>query len=301
VVSRLAPLLQYKSGFEPLFLRADILNLFDAAILGIVEGATEFLPISSTGHLIVAASLLGAHDERGKVFEIAIQIGAIFAVVWAYRDRFLGALTGLGRVQTANRFALNLVVAFVPVAVLGSIIYKPLKAVLFNPYGVAAASIIGALIIFWVERPTAIARREANVRVQSVDAMSALDAFKLGLAQCFGLFPGMSRSGSTLVGGMLFGLSRKAATEFSFFLGVPTLAAASLKSIYEARNLLTVDDVPAFAVGTVVSFIVALGVIRWLIGFVANHTLRAFAWYRIAFGVLILAAGAAGWVNWPQS
>jgi undecaprenyl-diphosphatase len=277
------------------------LNLFDAGILGIVEGATEFLPISSTGHLIVAASMLGAHDEVGKVFEIAIQIGAIFAVLWAYRERFSNALTGLGRVQNANRFVLNLLVAFLPVAVLGLLFNKAIKAVLFNPYGVAAASIVGALVILWVERPTAIATREANVRVQDVDAMSAMDALKLGIAQCFGLFPGMSRSGSTLIGGMLFGLSRKAATEFSFFLGVPTLAAASLYSLYKERALLSTADLPAFAVGTIISFIVALLVIQWLIGFVANHTLRAFAWYRIAFGALILVAGALGWVSWPQT
>ena len=277
------------------------MNLFDATILGIVEGATEFLPISSTGHLIVAASLLGAHDEVGKVFEIAIQIGAIFAVVWAYRERFTGALTGLGRVQNANRFVLNLFVAFLPVAVLGLLFNKAIKSVLFNPYGVAAASIIGAIIILFVERDGVRDQREINARVTSVDAMRPLDALKLGLAQCFGLFPGMSRSGSTLVGGMLFGLSRKAATEFSFFLGVPTLAAASLYSLYKDRALLSTADLPAFAAGTVVSFIVALVVIRWLIRFVASHSLRVFAWYRIAFGALIFAAGALGWVSWPQS
>lgn len=277
------------------------MNLFDATILGVVEGATEFLPISSTGHLIVAASLLGAHDEVGKVFEIAIQIGAIFAVVWAYRERFTSALTGLGRMHTANRFLLNLLVAFLPVAVLGLLFNKVIKSVLFNPYGVAAASIIGAIIILYVERDGVRDEREINARVTSVDAMSPMDALKLGLAQCFGLFPGMSRSGSTLIGGMLFGLSRKAATEFSFFLGVPTLAAASLYSLYKDRALLSAADLPAFAVGTVVSFIVALMVIRWLIRFVASHSLRVFAWYRIAFGALILAAGALGWVSWPQS
>ncbi len=268
-------------------------------MLGIVEGATEFLPISSTGHLIVAASLLGAHDEVGKVFEIAIQIGAIFAVVWAYRERFSSALTGLGRVPNASRFMLNLFIAFVPVAALGLLLNKTIKAVLFNPYGVAAASIIGAVIILFVERDSVRDQREVNARITSVDAMRPIDAFKLGLAQCFGLFPGMSRSGSTLIGGMLFGLSRQAATEFSFFLGVPTLAAASLYSLYKERAILSTADLPAFAVGTVVSFIVALLVIRWLIRFVASHSLRVFAWYRIAFGALIVAAGAFGWVSWP--
>lgn len=277
------------------------MNLFDATIMGIVEGATEFLPISSTGHLIVAGSLLGVHDERGKVFEIAIQIGAIFAVVWAYRERFLATLRTFMQPGKGQRFLINLLVAFLPVAVLGLIFNKAIKAVLFNAYGVAAASIVGALIILWVERDGARVAREAQARVRDVDAMTWLDALKLGFAQCFGLFPGMSRSGSTLVGGMLFGLSRQAATEFSFFLGVPTLAAASLYSLYKERALLSGTDVPAFAVGTVVSFIVALVMIRWLIRFVANHSLVAFAWYRLAFGAFIIAAGALGWVQWPAS
>lgn len=277
------------------------MNLFDAAIMGIVEGATEFLPISSTGHLIVAGSLLGIHDERGKVFEIAIQIGAVFAVVWAYRARFNGAIRGVTRVSNAQRFLWNLFVAFLPVAVLGLLLNKYIKAVLFNPYGVAAASIAGALVIFWVERPSMLADRAVNARVRDVDNMTTLDAIKVGFAQCFGLIPGMSRSGSTLIGGMLFGLSRNVATEFSFFLGVPTLAAASLYSLWKDRALLSSADIPTFAVGLVVSFIVALIVIRWLIRFVATHSLRVFAWYRIAFGVAIFAAGALGWVSWPAA
>ena len=269
--------------------------------MGIVEGATEFLPISSTGHLIVAGSLLGVHDERGKVFEIAIQIGAIFAVLWAYRERFNGAIRGVTRISNAQRFVWNLFVAFLPVAVLGLLLNKYIKAVLFNPYGVAAASIVGALIIFWVERPSMLADRAVNARVRDVDDMTTLDAIKVGFAQCFGLIPGMSRSGSTLIGGMLFGLSRNVATEFSFFLGVPTLAAASVYSLWKERALLSTADIPVFAVGMVVSFIVALVVIRWLIRFVATHSLRVFAWYRLAFGALILAAGAFGWVSWPQA
>ena len=277
------------------------MNLFDATIMGIVEGATEFLPISSTGHLIVAGSLLGVHDERGKVFEIAIQIGAIFAVIWAYRERFNGAIKGVTRVSNAQRFVWNLFVAFLPVAVLGLLLNKYIKAVLFNPYGVAAASIIGALVIFWVERPSMLADRAVNARVRDVDDMTALDAIKVGFAQCFGLIPGMSRSGSTLIGGMLFGLSRNVATEFSFFLGVPTLAAASVYSLWKERALLSSADIPVFAVGMVVSFVVALVVIRWLIRFVATHSLRVFAWYRLAFGALILAAGALGWVQWPAA
>ena len=275
------------------------MNLFDATILGIVEGATEFLPISSTGHLIVAASLLGAHDDVGKVFEIAIQIGAILAVVWAYRERFFSALANVIHRGNGQRFFINLFIAFLPVAVLGLLFNKAIKAVLFNAYGVAAASIIGALVILWVERDSPRELRESRARVRDVDSISAFDALKIGFAQCFGLFPGMSRSGSTLVGAMLFGLSRRTATEFSFFLGVPTLVAASLYSLYKERALLSAADIPAFAVGTVVSFIVALLVIKWLINFIANHSLKSFAWYRIAFGIAILTAGHFGWVSWP--
>jgi undecaprenyl-diphosphatase len=275
------------------------LNLLDATILGIVEGVTEFLPISSTGHLIVAASMLGIHgDAKVKTFEIAIQIGAIFAVIWAYRVRFNGAIRGVTRVENAQRLFINLFVAFLPIAVLGLLFGKYIKDVLFNPYGVAAASIVGALVIFWVERPSQRVDRSVDARVRDVDHMTTLDALKVGVAQCFGLIPGMSRSGSALIGGMLFGLSRNVATEFSFFLGVPTLATASLYSLWKDRALLSSADIPAFAIGLVVSFVVALVVIRWLIRYVATHTLVAFAWYRIAFGVLILASGYFGWINW---
>jgi undecaprenyl-diphosphatase len=275
------------------------LNLFDAAMLGVVEGVTEFLPISSTGHLIVAASMLGIHgDPKVKTFEIAIQIGAIFAVIWAYRARFNGAIKGVTRVENAQRLFINLFVAFLPAAIVGLLFVKYIKLYLFNAYGVAAASIVGALVIFWVERPSRRVDRSVEARVRDVDNMTTLDALKVGFAQCFGLIPGMSRSGSALVGGMLFGLSRNVATEFSFFLGVPTLAAASLYSLWKDRALLSAADIPTFAVGLVVSYIVALFVIKWLIRFVATNTLVVFAWYRIAFGVLIFASGYFGWINW---
>lgn len=275
------------------------MNLFDAAIMGVVEGITEYLPISSTGHLIVTGHLLGVQgEERSKVFEIAIQMGAIFAVLWAYRERFLSTFRGLGRDAKANTFFLNLCIAFIPAATIGFLFIKQIKALLFNAYGVAAASIIGALIILWVERDAIRLQRENDARIKEVDAMSPLDALKVGFTQCFGLWPGMSRSGSTIIGGMLFGLSRNAATEFSFFLGVPTLAAASVYSLYKDRALLSTPDVPLFAVGTVVSFIVALIVIRWLIGFVATHSLKAFAWYRLAFGGLILLTAWTGTIHW---
>jgi undecaprenyl-diphosphatase len=273
------------------------LNLLDAAVLGIVEGITEFLPISSTGHLIVAASLLGVHgSDKAKTFEIAIQAGAIIAVLWAYWGRFRGVFTGLASDRQAQRFVRNLAIAFLPAALIGLVFSKQIKAFLFNPVGVALASVAGALVIFWVERRPE--EREARARVKDVDAMSALDAFKVGIAQCFSLIPGMSRSGATLVGGMLFGMNRKSATEFSFFLGVPTLTAASLYSLWKDRDLLSLADLPHFAVGTMVSFVVALAVIRWLIRFVASHTLIAFAWYRIAFGGAILLVSALGWVRW---
>ncbi len=278
------------------------MNLLDATILGIVEGITEFLPISSTGHLIVAASMLGIHGEpKVKTFEIAIQIGAIFAVIWAYRVRFNGAIKGVTRVENAQRLFINLFVAFLPCAVLGLLFSKYIKAYLFNAYGVAAASIVGALVIFWVERPSRRVNRSVEARVRDVDHMTTMDALKVGFAQCFGLIPGMSRSGSALIGGMLFGMSRNVATEFSFFLGVPTLAAASLYSLWKDRALLSVADIPQFGLGLVVSFVVALIVIRWLIRFVATNTLVVFAWYRIAFGILIFASGYFGWINWSPT
>ncbi len=283
----------------PFYFSEQRLNLLDAAVLGVVEGITEFLPISSTGHLIVAASMLGIHgDAKVKTFEIAIQIGAIFAVIWAYRIRFNGAIKGVTRVENAQRLFINLFVAFLPAACLGFLFHKQIKLYLLNGYVVAAASIIGALVIFWVERPSRRVDRSVDARIRDVDNMTALDALKVGFAQCFGLLPGMSRSGSALIGGMLFGLSRNVATEFSFFLGVPTLAAASLYAIWKDRGLLSAADIPHFAMGLIVSFVVALVVIRWLIRFVATNTLVVFAWYRIAFGIFILASGYFGWINW---
>jgi undecaprenyl-diphosphatase len=267
-------------------------NIVNAIILGIVEGITEFLPISSTGHLIVAASFLNFHDEKGKVFEVAIQAGAMMAVLWEYRAKFGLVLGGLGRDAGANKFVLNLIVAFVPLAMLGLLLSKHIKAVLFNPLGVAAASVIGALIIFYVERG------EHTPRIHHVDEMTPMDALKCGLAQAFALFPGMSRSGSSIVGGMLFGLSRKAATEFSFFLGVPTLCAAGAYELLKNRHLFTSADIPMFAVGSFVSFVVALVAIRALIRYVATHSLKPFAWYRIAFGAFIVAAWQFGWIKW---
>ena len=254
-----------------------------ALILGVVEGITEFLPISSTGHLILASALLGATDERWKVFNIVIQTGAMLAVVWEYRARFFRIDLALYR---------NLIVAFIPAAVIGLAFSKYIKAHLFHAVPVALAFIVGGVIILLVER------RSYHARVESTSEMTALDALKVGIAQCFALIPGTSRSGATIIGGMLFGLSRKAATEFSFFLAVPTLVAAGGYDLLKNRALLSAHDAPIFGVGLVVSFIAAFVVIRWLIRYVATHDFKPFAWYRIAFGLLVLLTAWTGWVDW---
>ena len=271
-------------------------TLIAAILLGIVEGLTEFLPISSTGHLIVAGSLLGYVGPKAKVFEIAIQSGAMLAVVWAYRERFLRAVVGAVSDAAAQRFLLNLAIAFVPAAVLGLLLGSRIKLALFHPVPVAVAFIAGAFVILWAERRQRT--RPASVRVAEVDDMRALDALKVGLAQAFALIPGTSRSGATIIGGMLFGLSRKASTEFSFFLAVPTLVAAGVYSLWKERALLSSADLPMFAVGFVVSFVAALLCIRWLIRYVSRNDFVPFAWYRIAFGVVVLATAWSGVVVW---
>jgi undecaprenyl-diphosphatase len=272
----------------------DPVVLLKAVILGVVEGLTEFLPISSTGHLIIASELLDFHDEKGKVFEIAIQTGAMLAVVWEYRARFARALTGIGSDPMARRFVANLVIAFMPAALLGLAFGSLIKAHLFHPVPVALAFIIGAFIILWVER------RPRRASVESVDAMTWKDALKVGLAQSFALIPGTSRSGATIIGGMLFGLSRRAATEFSFFLAVPTLVAAGAYDLMKHRSLLSFTDVPAFAVGLVTSFVSAFICVRWLIRYIATHDFTVFAWYRIVFGAIVLVTAYTGLVTWSR-
>lgn len=260
-------------------------DLMHALVLGIVEGLTEFLPVSSTGHLILAGSLLGFNDERGKVFEVVIQIGAMAAVLWEYRARFFRIDVALYR---------NLVVAFVPAALLGLLFGGYIKAHLFRPVPVALAFIVGGVIILLVER------RSFSPRVEETRAMNALDALKVGIAQCFALIPGTSRSGATIIGGMLFGLSRRAATEFSFFLAVPTLVAAGAYDLWKSRALLSAADTGVFALGSAAAFVSAFVVIRWLIRYVASHDFRPFAWYRIVFGLLVLATAHFGWVHWSS-
>ncbi len=270
----------------------DLTILIKAAIMGIVEGLTEFLPVSSTGHLILAGSLLGFADDKSKVFDIAIQTGAIVAVIIVYWQRLRDTMTGLGSDARAQRFALNVAVAFVPAVILGLLFGKAVKAHLFTPLVVATTFIIGGLIILWAERRTTLAR------IESVDEMRPLDALKVGLAQCLALIPGTSRSGATIIGGMLLGLSRKAATEFSFFLSIPTLIGAGLYSLYKDRALLSVDDIPLFAVGLLFSFLAAWVCVRWLLRYISTHTFVPFAWYRIAFGLVVLATAWSGTVNW---
>ena len=266
--------------------------LLKALVLGVVEGLTEFLPISSTGHLILVGDLLGFNDEKGKIFDIAIQTGAMLAVVWEYRAKFIGVLAGLTSSATAQRFALNLIVAFIPAAVLGLLLGSAIKAKLFRPVPVAIAFIVGALVILWAER------RKHTVRVESVDDMTWRDALKVGFAQCFALIPGTSRSGATIIGGLLFGLSRRAATEFSFFLAVPTLVAAGGYDLYKNRALLEFHDAGMFAIGFAAAFVSAFLSIRWLLRYIAHHDFTIFAWYRIVFGVIVLVTAYTGWVSW---
>ncbi len=260
----------------------DILNIFHAFILGIVEGATEFLPVSSTGHLIIVGDWLGFNDDKAKVFEIVIQLGAILAVVWEYRERVTNTITGMLSNSTAQRFIANLMIAFLPSALLGFFFIKTIKALFFNPLSVAIALIVGAFVIFWVER------MHLRPRVKEVDDMTARDALMVGLAQAVSLIPGTSRAGATIIGGMVAGLSRKTATEFSFFLAIPTMFAATFYDVFKHRDLLQMSDLPMFGVGFVTSFVAALIAVRALIRFVSSHTFNGFAWYRLIFGTLVL-------------
>jgi undecaprenyl-diphosphatase len=271
-------------------------NLLTAAILGLVEGLTEFLPVSSTGHLIVAGSLLHYTGDKAKLFEIVIQAGAILAVCWEFRRKFIDVAAKLFTDRGAQRFVMNLFIAFLPAAILGLAFAKAIKAHLFAPVPVAAAFIVGALVILWVEARQR--KHPAVVRISSVDDMRWPDALKVGLAQAFALIPGTSRSGATIIGGMLFGLSRKAAPEFSFFLAIPTLFAACGYEMVKNRHLLSSADLPAFGVGFAAAFVCAFLCVRWLLRYISRHDFVPFAWYRIAFGAVILVTAYAGLVRW---
>ncbi len=276
--------------------RVDIVVLLKAALMGVVEGLTEFLPISSTGHLILAGALLGFDDDKAKVFDIAIQTGAIFAVILVYWQKIRYTLVALPSEKQAQAFALNVAIAFVPAVLLGLLFGKAIKANLFTPVVVASTFIIGGFIILWAE-----ARQKSSattVRIHDVDQMKALDALKVGLIQCLAMIPGTSRSGATIIGGMLMGLSRKAATDFSFYLAIPTLIGAGVYSLYKERALLSMADAPMFAVGLLFSFVSAWLCIRWLLKFISTHSFVGFAYYRIAFGLIVLATSYFGWVKW---
>lgn len=276
----------------------DTVLLIKVIIMGIVEGLTEFLPISSTGHLILAGSLLNFTGEKVKVFEIVIQAGAMLAVCWEYRHRIIDVIRNFSSDVAARRFVANLLVAFLPAVVLGLLFGKMIKAHLFAPVPVALAFIIGAFVILIVERRNRL--NEDSLRIHSVDEMTMLDAFKVGCAQCFALIPGTSRSGASIIGAMAFGLSRQAATEFSFFLAIPTLFGATIYSLYKERALLSVADLPMFGVGALAAFISAFFCVRWLLRYISSHDFTIFVWYRIVFGVMILISAATGWVVWAE-
>ncbi|MDR6377278.1 undecaprenyl-diphosphate phosphatase [Paraburkholderia caledonica] len=273
-------------------------------ILGVVEGLTEFLPVSSTGHLIVAGSLLNFTDEHAKTFDVVIQLGAILAVCWEFRRRIGSVVTGLPSRPEARRFTLNVIIATIPAVVLGLLLEKSIKAALFSPVPVAFALVVGGVVILWAEARQRAQAREGGqarvARVTSVDDLSAMDALKVGLAQCFALIPGTSRSGSTIIGGMLFGLDRRVATEFSFFLAIPIMFGATAYELYKDWHLLSVDALGVFALGFVAAFVSAFLCVRWLLRYIAGHDFTAFAWYRIGFGLLILLVGYSGALSWTE-
>ena len=295
----------------------DFVVLLKAAVMGIVEGLTEFLPISSTGHLILAGALLGLDDEKAKAFDIAIQTGAIFAVILVYWQKISRTVLDLPTDITARRFAANVAIAFLPAVVLGLLFGKQIKLYLFTPEVVASTFIVGGLIILWVERKLkvdmpqdflSVTSAEAAVtlsleeqpvsRIQNVDEMTPLDALKIGLVQCLAMIPGTSRSGATIIGGMVLGLSRKAATDFSFYLAIPTLIGAGVYSLYKERALLSMADAPTFAVGLLFSFISAWICVRWLLRYIASNSFVPFAWYRIVFGIAVWLTAYTGWITW---
>lgn len=274
----------------------DTVMLVKAAVMGVVEGLTEFLPISSTGHLILAGALLGFDDDKAKVFDIAIQTGAIFAVILVYWQKIRATALALPHERQAQRLTLNVLIGFLPAVVLGLLFGKAIKEHLFTPVVVASTFIIGGLIILWAER-----RAPSQARtVESMDDMTPLDALKVGLVQCLAMVPGTSRSGATIIGGMVLGLSRKAATDYSFFLAMPTLIGAGVYSLYKERALLEAADLPIFAVGLVFSFLSAWVCVRWLLRYISTHSFVVFAYYRIAFGLVVLLTAWTGWVRWAD-
>ncbi len=275
----------------------DQLLVIQAIIMGLVEGFTEFLPISSTGHLILAGSLLKFTGEKAEIFAIVIQPAALLAVFWEYRVKIAYVFTHMFSEEKARRFAINVVIGFLPAAALGAIFSSKIKEFLFKPVPVAIAFIVGGLVIFWAE---ARQKKAGAALIQEVDDMTMMDALKVGLAQTFALIPGTSRSGATIIGGMLLGLSRKAATEFSFFLAMPTLLGASIYSLYKERALLSAADLPLFSIGSLAAFISAFICVRWLLRYVSTHDFIPFAWYRIVFGLVVLGTYYGDLVVWAH-
>ncbi len=286
----------------------DIYLILKAVILGLVEGFTEFLPISSTGHLILVGDLLDFNDGKGKAFEVIIQFGAILAVCWEYRQKLISVVSGITSRRSSQRFAINIIIATIPAIVLALLFGKYIKSVLFSPIPVATAFIVGAFVIFWAEARQRKMESDPgdgvliSRQIDSVDDLNWRDAIKIGLAQCAALIPGTSRSGATIIGGMLFGLPRKVATEFSFFLAIPVIAGATLYELIKLRHVLGdtswASFGPTLGIGFAVSFVSAFVCIRWLIRYVATHDFRIFAWYRIVFGVVVLVTAWTGWVQW---
>lgn len=273
----------------------DLWVAFQALLLGVVEGITEFLPVSSTGHQIIVADLIGFGGERALAFNIIIQLGAILAVVWEYRRKITDVVVGLPKERQAQKFTANLLVAFMPAVVLGVAFADLIHEYLFNPITVATALVIGGVVMLWAEK------RQHEVQAETVDDMRWTHALKVGFAQCLALIPGTSRSGATIIGGLLFGLSRKAATEFSFFLAMPTMVGAAVYSGYKYRDLFQPGDFPVFAIGFVTSFIFAMLAVRALLKFIGNHSYAAFAWYRIVFGIIILATWQFSLIDWSTA
>jgi undecaprenyl-diphosphatase len=273
----------------------DSWQALQALILGIVEGLSEFLPISSTGHLIIVGDLLAFNGPRATAFKIIIQLGAILAVMWEFRQRISKVLVGLAHDQQAQGFTLNLLVAFIPAVILGLVFADLIEHWLFNPITVSVALMIGGAVMLWAEK------REHRIVAESVDDLDWKLALKVGFAQCLALIPGTSRSASTIIGGLLLGLSRQAATEFSFFLAMPTMVAATAYSLYKYRHILHWQDLPILAIGFTSTFLVAMLTVRALLAFIANHSYALFAWYRIAFGLLILMTWQLGLIDWSSA
>ena len=276
----------------------DFILMLKAAILGVVEGLTEFLPISSTGHLIITRSILNLEGAFWQSFDMAIQVGAIIAVVWEFRERIAQIVSGLFSMERAAwRFVINVLIACVPAVAFALLFEKQIKGLLFNAVSVAIALVVGGLIILWAERR----QERKEPRVHSLADLTYLDALKVGVAQIAAIVPGTSRSGSTIIGGMLFGLSRKAATEFSFFLAIPILFGASVFELNDLRGQMNLQNITLFVIGFVFSFISAFICVRWLLRFVSHNNFKGFAWYRIAFGLFILLSWSLGWLNWSHA